>query len=169
MIAIHIHSRTILALAFVVVLGGCGGKGTTVATTTVSPATRVGADRVYRVPSRSMEPTVRIGERVEAAPGQPRIGDIVIFHPPVGAQQEVCGSAVRVERGGAACSGSVPRESRIRFVKRIVAGPGDMISVVRGHVIRNGKREADLIYAAAETPRSATSPCRSRSPSASGF
>jgi signal peptidase I len=31
----------------------------------------------------------------------------------------------------------------VNFIKRVVAGPGDTIRIVRGHVIRNGKREND--------------------------
>ena len=36
-----------------------------------------------------------------------------------------------------------PKQSSVNFIKRIVAGPGDTISIVEGHVIRNGKREKD--------------------------
>jgi signal peptidase I len=50
----------------------------------------------------------------------------------------------------AACSEPVLEESRQAFIKRIVAGPGDVISIVDGHVIRDGTREAD----------SYTLPCR---------
>ena len=31
----------------------------------------------------------------------------------------------------------------MNFIKRIVAGPGDTLSIVEGHAIVNGKREAD--------------------------
>ena len=33
------------------------------------------------------------------------------------------------------------------FVKRVVAGPGDLISLVDGHVVRNGVRESDAYIA----------------------
>ncbi|HEX4467760.1 MAG TPA: signal peptidase I [Solirubrobacteraceae bacterium] len=46
--------------------------------------------------------------------------------------------------GGSPCSQPVDEEdSSIKFIKRVVAGPGDAIKVVEGHVIRNGKCEAD--------------------------
>jgi signal peptidase I len=44
---------------------------------------------------------------------------------------------------GQACDQPVNQESTTVFIKRIVADPGDRISIVDGHVIRNGKREAD--------------------------
>lgn len=31
-----------------------------------------------------------------------------------------------------------PRDTKAKFIKRIVAGPGDRISIRDGHVIRNG-------------------------------
>ena len=37
----------------------------------------------------------------------------------------------------------VPAESRVRFIKRVVAGPGDVISIVEGQLIRDGVREPD--------------------------
>ena len=30
------------------------------------------------------------------------------------------------------------------FIKRVVAGPGDTITIINGHVIRNGVAETDL-------------------------
>jgi signal peptidase I len=127
-------------------LAGCGGKGggTTIVVTThtsaSAPAQPLG---IYRVPSGSMEPTLNVGDRVEVESGQPRVGSIVVFHPPEGAAQEMCGGERQIEPGGAACSAPVPNESSIKFIKRIVAGPGDTIKVVEGHVIRNGRREPD--------------------------
>jgi signal peptidase I len=102
----------------------------------------------YRIPSGSMEPTLAVGQRVLVNRigmhfGKPHVGEIAVFHPPQGAQQEACGQNTRVAPGGAACSQPVPQEASVNFIKRIVAGPGDTIKVVEGHVIRNGKREAD--------------------------
>jgi len=99
----------------------------------------------YRIPSGSMEPTLAIGQRVLVDRigmhfGDPHVGEIAVFNPPQSAQQEVCG----VPRPtGAACSEAESRRSSTYFIKRIVAGPGDVIKIVEGHVIRNGKREPD--------------------------
>jgi len=99
----------------------------------------------YRIPSGSMEPTLAIGQRVLVDRigmhfGDPHVGEIAVFNPPQSAQQEVCG----VPRlTGAACSEAESRRSSTYFIKRIVAGPGDVIKIVEGHVIRNGKREPD--------------------------
>jgi len=123
---------------------GCSGKGG--ATTTVSD-TRGGSTPtflgLYRVPSESMDPTVKLGARVPLETGTPRLGEIVVFRPPEGSIAEICGSATRIEPGGPPCSKSTSTESNIKFIKRIVAGPGDTLKVIEGHVIRNGHREAD--------------------------
>jgi signal peptidase I len=103
----------------------------------------------YRIPSGSMEPTLAVGQRVLVDRigthfGKPHVGEIAVFHPPEGAQQEECGSGTRVAPGGAPCAQPVPKEdSGTNFIKRVVAGPGDTLKVIEGHVIRNGKREAD--------------------------
>ncbi len=103
----------------------------------------------YRIPSGSMEPTLSIGQRVLVNRigmdfGEPHVGWIAVFHPPKDAEQEICGPAPHVVKlGGAACSEPEPEPSSVNFIKRIVAGPGDVISIVEGHVIRNGKRQAD--------------------------
>src|SRR4029077_19437471 len=44
---------------------------------------------------------------------------------------------------GAACPEAEPHTARVLSIKRVVAGPGDLISIADGHVIRNGSREAD--------------------------
>jgi signal peptidase I len=99
----------------------------------------------YRIPSGSMEPTLSIGQRVLVDRigmhfGDPSVGEIAVFNPPQNASQEVCGAP---RPAGAACSAPEPKRSSTYFIKRIVAGPGDVISIVDGHVIRNGKRESD--------------------------
>lgn len=103
----------------------------------------------YRIPSGSMEPTLAIGQRVLVDRigmhfSEPHVGEIAVFHPPEGATQEECGSGQRVSPGGAPCAQPVEKEdTSTNFIKRIVAGPGDTIKIVEGHVIRNGKREKD--------------------------
>ena len=42
-----------------------------------------------------------------------------------------------------ACGLPTPAESSQTFIKRVVGGPGDRISIINGHVIRNGVREKD--------------------------
>jgi signal peptidase I len=129
---------------FVAPLVGCGSKGggTTIVLTTGAKSTP-NLLGVYRVPARSMEPTLPIGDHVEVFTGHPRIGVIAVFNPPEGATQEACGHPETVSPGGAACDQPVPRREDIKFIKRIVAGPGDTIKIIEGHVIRNGQREAD--------------------------
>ena len=99
-------------------------------------ASRVGVVP-YRVPSGSMAPTLEVGDRAyyKALSGAPSIGEIVIFHPPAGAVQEECGPKPHVVRlGGAACEQPVLQAANIRFIKRVVAGPGDEIYIKQGHV-----------------------------------
>jgi signal peptidase I len=103
----------------------------------------------YRIPSSSMEPTLAIGQRVLVNRigmhfGKPHVGEIAVFHPPKDAQQQVCGPLPHmVKLGGEACAMPEPQSSGVNFIKRIVAGPGDVISIQEGHVIRNGKHEPD--------------------------
>jgi len=109
----------------------------------------------YRIPSGSMEPTLSIGQRVLVNRlgtdfGSPHVGEIAVFHPPQGAASKEeppkCGAVPHVVdfAEGAACAEPVSKpESSVNFIKRIVAGPGDVISIVEGHVIRNGVREKD--------------------------
>jgi signal peptidase I len=137
--------RLALVLPCVALLVGCGSKGTgtTIVITTKAAAPTTLPLGIYRVPSGSMEPTLNVGDRIAVEEGRPNVGEIVVFHPPEGAVQEQCGASVRIAPGGAACSETVPNESALKFIKRIVAGPGDTIKIVEGHVIRNGRREPD--------------------------
>jgi signal peptidase I len=101
----------------------------------------------YRIPSGSMEPTLSIGQRVltNRLVNHPSLGDIVVFHPPHGADpaEPVCGD--RNEGAGhlQACGVPTATESSQTFIKRVVGIPGDRIQVVAGHVLRNGVREKD--------------------------
>ena len=102
----------------------------------------------YRIPSGSMEPTLAVGERVIvnrigsrfSAPG---VGDIVVFHPPHGADVNSCGTPgqgpfYEGPRSHEPCARPTATRSDQNFIKRVVGLPGDRIAVRRGHVVRNG-------------------------------
>ena len=102
----------------------------------------------YRIPSGSMEPTLTIGQRVltNRLINHPSVGDVVVFHPPAGADsagQGVCGDPNEGAGHAQPCGVPTTRESKQTFIKRVVAGPGDTVQIVNGHVYRNGVREKD--------------------------
>ncbi len=101
----------------------------------------------YRIPSGSMIPTLAIGQRVltNRLVDHPSIGDIVVFHPPRGAdsQPAVCAASNQGANTSQACDLPTPAQSSQTFIKRVVGGPGDRISIHGGHVLRNGVREKD--------------------------
>ena len=101
----------------------------------------------YRIPSPSMVPTLAIGQRVltNRLINHPSVGDVVVFHPPAGADplNPQCGNSNQGANHPQACDQSTARESTQTFIKRVVAGPGDMIYIANGHVYRNGVREKD--------------------------
>lgn len=105
----------------------------------------------YRIPSASMEPTLSINQRIlvdrlSLDLGSPKIGDIMVFHPP-----RNYGSCADPNQGadsgapssGQACDVAQKEPSSVTFVKRVVGLPGDRLSIREGHVIRNGRPEAD--------------------------
>jgi signal peptidase I len=104
----------------------------------------------YRIPSGSMLPTLQIGQRVLVNRigmhfSSPKVGDIVVFHPPEGADQSeggaTCGSGE--PPAGQVCDKPTSQRASVNFIKRIVAGPGDRLSIRDGHVIRNGKLQKE--------------------------
>lgn len=102
----------------------------------------------YRIPSPSMEPTLTIGQRVltNRLINHPSVGDIVVFHPPHGADNQddpTCGNPNQGTGHQQACDKPTATESSQTFIKRVVAGPGDRIYIIDGHVYRNGVREKD--------------------------
>jgi signal peptidase I len=106
----------------------------------------------YRIPSASMLPTLRINQRVLVNRigndfTQPHVGDIIVFHPP--SNYSACANPAEGENGAGhdnaqACDVAQSQPSSETFIKRVVAGPGDRISIHDGHVIRNGVEEQDL-------------------------
>ena len=105
----------------------------------------------YRIPSGSMEPTLGINQRILVDRigmhfSSPQIGDIMVFHPPT--NYSSCIDPTEGENSSGANTGKacdVPQRtpSSVTFVKRVVGLPGDHLSIVNGHVIRNGKPERD--------------------------
>jgi len=101
----------------------------------------------YRIPTPSMVPTLAIGQRVLANRlfSNPSVGDVVVFHPPRGADtgNGECGNTGQGDGHPEACGTPTPQESSQTFIKRVVAGPGDTIKILNGHAYRNGVREKD--------------------------
>jgi signal peptidase I len=97
----------------------------------------------YKIPSGSMEPTLAVGQRVLVDRigthfSSPSVGEIAVFHPPIGAKQQECGPIPHtVKYDGKACATPIPtEESSTNFIKRVVAAPGDEIYIKEGHVYR---------------------------------
>jgi len=108
--------------------------------------------RGYRVPSAAMLPTLPPGSHVTLALDPkyvPKVGDIVVFHPPAGAEAggPICGNRNQGAGHSQACDMPTAGESSLTFIKRIVAGPGDTLQIVDGRAARNGHREQEPFIA----------------------
>jgi signal peptidase I len=115
-------------------------------------AVQAWAVKPYQIPSGSMEPTLEVGERVIVNRlgthfGDPEIGDIVVFHPPVGPR---CGAPHLDDE---VCPTPAAEDTDTNFIKRVVAGPGDRLSIHNGHPVVNG----------VEATEDFTVPCRASS------
>jgi signal peptidase I len=105
----------------------------------------------YRIPSGSMEPTLTIGQRVLVNRigmdfSDPHVGEIAVFHPPEGAEQQQCGPVPHtIKLGGPACAEPVPKKAGVNFIKRIVGGPGDEIYIREGHVFRKASGKSSFV------------------------
>ena len=103
----------------------------------------------YQIPSESMEPTLDVGQRVLVNRflyhfAEPEIGDIIVFHPPSGAVDggRECGDR-HYNRDSQPCPRPTPERADTNFIKRVVAGPGDTLSVRNGHPVVNGIEQTD--------------------------
>ena len=103
----------------------------------------------YQIPSGSMEPTLDVGQRVLVNRfvyhlHEPKIGNIVVFHPPEGAETAAeCGKSVPPTEP---CPEATPVESSQNFIKRVVAVGGDTLSIKDGHPVVNGVEKTDEPY-----------------------
>lgn len=99
-----------------------------------------------RVPAPSMAPTVPAGATVQVdydayGSTSPAVGDVVIIRPPRGADWSGrCGVATA---RGQMCPRPVRRLSRVKFLKRVVALPGDRLRMRGGLIERNGAAPDD--------------------------
>ncbi len=99
----------------------------------------------FRIPSESMVPTLEINQRVlvDRLTGHftdLERGDIVVFKPPKGADLNQCGAE---HPDNQACPKPTEEKSDTNFIKRIVAEPGDLLSVRRGRVVINGEQQEE--------------------------
>lgn len=99
--------------------------------------------RVFRVPSPSMVPTFDVGAQVRVdlqayERGEPARHDIVIVHPPRGAETHRCGDPRRSSRQ--ACARPTEGRSEFEFIKRVAGLPGDRLSIQNNRAVVNGKQ-----------------------------
>jgi signal peptidase I len=91
----------------------------------------------FRIPSGSMEPTLKIGQRVLVDRlaydfESPHSGEIVVFHPP---NRLTCAVPVSASEP---CPRGSERPSSEYFVKRLIGLPGQRISIRDGYPVING-------------------------------
>ena len=102
----------------------------------------------YEIPSASMEPTLKIGQRILVDRigddfSAPKLDQIWVFHPPT---SETCadrseGVTSSERPNPEACDVVGATQSGQTYVKRVVGLPGDRLSIRAGHVYRDGVRE----------------------------
>jgi len=111
------------------------------------------AVKPFAIPSGSMQPTLEPGQRVlverfsTRLGGDPEIGDVVVFHPPLNAVPAEQDADEPLPRCAASASATgddrpCPRPGRepasSHFIKRVVAGPGDRLEVIDGVPVADG-------------------------------
>ena len=94
----------------------------------------------FRIPSESMVPTLAVGQRVLVDRvsfrfGEPERGDIVVFKPPRGANDNSCGVDAPTDQP---CPKPTPERADTNFIKRVVGLPGDRLKVIAGRVYIDG-------------------------------
>ena len=113
----------------------------------------------YQIPSQSMEPTLDVGQRVLVNRvnyhlSDPDRGDVVVFHPPEGADSNDCGAEKTsdgdrdsdeqtYDPGTQPCPLPTDEMSDTNFIKRVVAVPGDTLGIDDGHPVVNGERQEE--------------------------
>ena len=67
----------------------------------------------------------------------PGRGDVVVFKPPAGADDDQCGVSHPADQS---CPKPTSQRSQTNFIKRVVGLPGDHLKVIEGRVWINGKQ-----------------------------
>jgi signal peptidase I len=99
----------------------------------------------FRIPSESMLPTLEIGQRVLVDRVSKNFsdydrGDVLVFKPPQGADENSCGVQ---HRESSPCPTPTEDRSDTNFIKRVVAVGGDRVKVLGGAVYINGERQKE--------------------------
>jgi signal peptidase I len=115
----------------------------------------------YRIPSTSMFPTLKLGQRilVNRLATHPGVGDIVVFHPPAGATNgggSQCGDPDHGPGHRQPCDSPTSQVSSQTFVKRVVGLPGDTLRIRDGYVYRNGVKETGAYIQTCPEPATCT-------------
>jgi signal peptidase I len=104
----------------------------------------------YRIPSGSMENTLKCGDRVLVDRLSSHFrdierGDVVVFHPPAGIDEQGKPDPTTIAGEGE----SPPRdkqgnrhvtEADVNYIKRVIGLPGDTVEVHEHHAYINGKK-----------------------------
>lgn len=117
-----------MALAFgaALALWGCGSSD--------------GDTETYLFPSESMMPTLEVEEEVTVdlhayGDTRPETGDVVMFNPPAGAEGTRCGEPHSTDQ---VCAKPTADRSEQTFMQRVVALPGDQLSIRDGIAVLDG-------------------------------
>ena len=115
----------------------------------------------YKIPSPSMVPTLDEGQRVlvNRLATHPGLGDVVVFHPPAGANNEFgmqCGNPDQGPGRPEPCDRPTRQASSQTFIKRVVGEAGDTLRINHGDVYRNGVKETGAYIQACPDPSNCT-------------
>jgi signal peptidase I len=101
--------------------------------------------QAFYIPSRSMEPTLDVGDRVVVNRlayrlGDPAHGQVVVFLRPTGTDDAPSSGPLSWVRWAVAqgLGGTPPGNEDL--IKRVIGLPGDVVEGRGGNLIRNGKR-----------------------------
>jgi signal peptidase I len=141
-LAAALRRNTLFEIVLTVIVAG--GLAVTVQAYAVKP---------YTIPSGSMKPTLKVGQRVivdrfsHRLGASPKVGEVIVFRPPAGADDGVCADARQGAGTPYPCGTAAAKPDDSTFIKRVVAMGGDTVAIKDGHVIRNGRRTSESFIA----------------------